>query len=101
MKLLQIIQKNFAYLGISPNQSHWNVKSAMDFFVFSSITVLGAVFLFFKANSFLEYTMNIYVTTAAFGVSIVFITMLFQKEKLFKLVEKFEEFVDESEYRKK
>lgn len=101
MKLFQIVQRNFAYVGISPNQAYWNEKSAKAVFIFSSFTVLGTAFLLYDANTFLEYTMNIYETTAVFGTGIVFLSMLFQKEKLFKSIEKLEKFVDKSEYREK
>lgn len=97
MKLFQIIQDNFAFVGISSNQPYWNAESAKTLFIFSLFTALGAMFLFFKANTFLEYTMNIYVTTAVLGTGISFLAMLHRKETLFELIDRLEEFVDESE----
>lgn len=99
MKLFQMVQENFAYLGISPCESCWNKKSAKAIYIFASFAVLGTVYLFFNATTFLEYTMNVYVTTAVFGTGLVFIAMLLQKERLFKLIEDLEKFVEESEYR--
>lgn len=100
MKLFQVVQKNFGFLGLSSNQSCWNVKSVIAFSIFSSATVLGTLFLFFNANTFLEYTINIYGTTTMFGIWMNLITMLIEKENLFKLIDDIEELVDESEYNK-
>lgn len=97
LKLFQVIQDNFAFVGISSNQPHWNAKSANTLFIFSLFTVFGAMFLFFEAHTFLEYTMNIYVTTAVLGTGISFLAMLLQEESLFELIDRLEEFVDESE----
>lgn len=97
-KLFQVIQDDVAFVGISPNRPHWNEKSAKSLFIFSLFTALGGIFLFFKANSFLEYTMNIYVTTAVFGTGISFLAMLYQKEKFFELINRFEEFAEKSEF---
>lgn len=60
---------------------------------------LSIVFLLFEANTFLEYTLNIYVDTTELGACIAFTAILFKREKLFELINEFVEFVDESEYR--
>lgn len=101
MKIFQVVQKNFAILGISPNQSYWNVNSKMAFFTYNLNTALGIMFLFLEANTFLKYTMNIYVTATVFLLSINHSATLFQKEKLFKLIDEMEKFGDESKYQKK
>ena len=98
MKLYQIVQKNFALLGISPNQSRCNQKSVFIFFILSLAITLGAVFIFFKANTFLEYTQNIYITITFFGMYISFLAILFQKGELFELIDYMEKNADESEY---
>lgn len=99
MKLFQVIQKNLAMLGISSNQQRYcNQKSVMTLFVYSLAITLSMVFLFFKADTYLEYTLNIYVTSTAFGACVGFIALLFQKGKLFKLIDELEEFFNESKY---
>lgn len=95
LKLFQIIQDNFAFVGIGSNQPYWNAKSAKTLFIFSLFTALGAMFLFFEANTFLEFTMSVYVTTAVLGTGISFLAMLNQKETIFELIDRLEEFVDE------
>ena len=99
MKIYQIVQKNFEILGISPNKSYWNKKSAKSFFIFNLVLISSILFLVLKANTFLEYTMNIYITTVVFAMWIGFIAMLFQKENIFQMMIRFEEFLNKSEYR--
>lgn len=98
MKLFQIVQKNFALLGICSNESRLNRKSVMIFLAFGLAINFGILFLFFKANTSLEYTNNIYMTTVMILSCIAFAIMLLKKGKLFKLIAKIEEFFDESEY---
>lgn len=98
MKLLQIVKKNFEFLGIGSKRSFSNnIKSVIAILIFSLSTSLGTVFLLFEANTFLEYTTNIYVTTTTFGALVEFISILFQKKNLFKLIDEMENFVDTSE----
>lgn len=99
MKLFQVVQEKFAFLGICAKQSlSNNVKSVMVFVIVGLGTAVGIVFLLFKANTFLEYTMNIYITTTLFGVWIEFIAIIFQKKNLFKLIDEIEEFYHKSKY---
>lgn len=56
MKHFQIIQKNFAHLGISSNQSHYNVKSAIVFLFIGFATNCSAAFLFFSRPTLLWNT---------------------------------------------
>lgn len=99
MKLFQPIQTNLALLGISSNQPHYfNQKSMTTLFIYSSTISLCIVFLFFTANNFLEYTLNVYVTTTAIAVCIAFMAILFHKENIFELIQECEKFVNESEF---
>ena len=99
MKLFQIIQKNFAFLGIRPIQPRFNWRSVTIFHIFTLAITFSAVFLFFKANTFLEYAQNAYVTTTVFTVWIGFLSFLIQKQKLFQLIDDFEKCADEREWK--
>ena len=98
MKLYQVCQKNFEFLGLIPNQPRCNQKSVTTFLILTLTFTLDAVFLFFKANTFLEYTQNAYITTTVFAAWIGFIIMVLQKQKLFELIDHMEKYGDESEY---
>ena len=95
MKLYQIVQKDFALLGISPNQPNFDQKSVMAFLIFSLGIISGTVFLFFKANTFLEYTQSIYATTTIFDAWIGFIIFLVKKEKILELMNDIEKYANE------
>lgn len=97
MKILQIVQTNFAILGISSNQSNLNRKSAMGIIVGGLAATSSAMFLLFKANSFVEYVNSFYVTTVLVAFYICFAVLLFSKEKIFKLIDKVDECVEGSE----
>lgn len=98
MKYFQIVQKKFDHLGISSIRSRCDGKSAKVFFILSLAIILGILFLFFEANTFLEYTINIYITTVVLACGISNTVVLFKKEKIFESIDNFEKFFDESEY---
>lgn len=101
MKLFQVLQENFTHLGISSNQSRFNRQSAIAFSFYSSTFLFCIFYFLFNANTFLEYTLNIFITTSIFGCLMVFVVVLFQSHKLFKLIEYIEEFCGESRFRNK
>lgn len=96
MKLFQVIQKNFLVLGISSNQPRLNGKLVKTCLVYALSVTLSAAFLFFEAKSFIEYTSNIYITTAVSVISTYFIVWILKLKKFFKLIENLENFYDES-----
>lgn len=96
MKLFQLIQKNFALLGISTNRSHLNGNSIMVFTFIGLAIISSAVFLLFKANSFVEYINTSYATNLLIACYIVFASLLFNKKKLFKLIDDIEISIEES-----
>lgn len=97
MKLFQIIQKNFAVLGVKANLSRFNGKLVKTCIIYSLGTTSSAAFLFFKAKTFVEFTSNIYVTTALAGISSYFIFWIIKLENFFKLIDNIEKFCEESE----
>lgn len=96
MKLFQVIQKNFEVLGISPNQRSTNGKLVATSLIYGLSITSSAVFLFFEAESFLEYTSNIYITTAIGVICTYFIIWLIKLEKFFKFIENLESFFGKS-----
>lgn len=93
----RIIQQNFALLGISANQSRFNWKSAMAFSSYGLAMSLCSAFLFLDANTFLEYTMNIFTTSTVLTSWIICLVLLVQKDKIFEMMIEFEAYYDKSE----
>lgn len=98
MKSFQIAKKNFEALGISSNQSRFNGKLAKTCLIYSLCSISSAAFLFFEAECFIEYTSNIYVTTALTGISTYFIFWILKLQNFFNLIDNLEKFFEESEY---
>lgn len=97
MKLFQVVQKNFAIVGISQNQPESTGKLVKTCSIYGLTFTLSALYLFFEAESFLEYTSNIYVTTAIAVISTYCIILILKLKKFFNLIEKLEKLIGNSE----
>lgn len=99
-KLFRTIQKNYARLGIVPNQSKcFRAKFClvMACLVYCSSTTSSVLFLIFEANTFTEFVNNIYITSAAIMINIFFIVIIIERDKLFEFIINIENLIDESE----
>lgn len=98
MKLFQIIQSKFAVLGITQTQSiqkqPFNQKILLAYFIYCFGWISSAVFLFQRANTFEEYTNNIYVTSATAIIIFCFTVVVLKMSKLFGLIEKCEKITE-------
>lgn len=97
MKLFQVVQTNFAFLGVSSNQARLNGNVVATCLLYGLSVTSSAIFLFFEANSFIEYTSNIYVTTALGVISTYFTIWIIKLEKFFILIDNLENFFEKSE----
>lgn len=97
MKLFRTAKDDFSFLGIASNQSRCNGKSAITIIIFGSSITLGVTFLLLEAPTFLEFTINIYVTAVLTVCCGAFTTILCEKKKLFGLINDVEKFIDKSE----
>lgn len=98
MKIFRIVEKNFARLGMSSQQPRLNWQSAISFSFFSLALFCASFFFFFKANTFIEYTLNIFVTITIFTAWIGYIVMLLQKQQMFQLIDEIEVYAADSKY---
>ena len=91
MKLFQEIQKKFAILGITKAQSiqkqPFNRKISWVYFMYAFTWVSCVAFLFKKANTFEEYTNNIYITSGATVVLFFFTIIIFKTAKIFEFID--------------
>lgn len=98
MKLFQVVLKNFSILGISSDHSKLNGKLVKTFLIYALGGSLSVAFLFYEAKTFMEYTSNIYVTTAIAVISTYFTILTLKSKKFFKLIDNLMIFIDESAY---
>lgn len=97
MKLFQLIQKNFSVLGITSNQTKYSrIKLVMTLIIYGLITTSSILFLVFEADTFDEFTNNIYITSGCVMMCIIFVIMAFKQGKLFELIDSFDKFIDKS-----
>lgn len=91
MKLFHSTQESFAILGITLDQSMQNnpfSKRVLAAFSSYILTIaLYTVFLFRDANTFWEYTDNIYTNSATMVIVACFIIVVFNMEKCFALID--------------
>lgn len=70
----------------------------MSTWLLYGLTITSSIlFLVLEANTFEQYTNNIYITSADCMLCIDFAIMVFKREKLFQLINAFKMFVDKSE----
>ena len=102
MKLFQSVQKSFAVLGITPNESirtdPYNRNIWKSFIVYSLTNVLNFAFFFLEANSFREYTEILFVYSCTMTIFIGFAIAAIQKKKLFNYINNCEKTINESEF---
>lgn len=99
IELFQIIQRNFAKLGISSSYSKQNVllnRNVLKASVFYSMnSTLNSIFLLLEASNFREYTDSIIATTSVFGILFCFMIVFFKMTKLFEFIENCERATNE------
>lgn len=99
MALFRLIRKNFESLGISLHQSKHRFNTKIVFISFSHCLncVSYFLFLFYEANTFWDYTNNIYAFSTAILIVTCFTIVIFQMRNLFELIDICEKFVDKIE----
>lgn len=93
MKLFQFVQKQFAILGIIPNQQQqpFNLKIRMVFVCYWTTNISNVLILIFKAKGFNEYTNSTFITSATTTVAICYTILILNMAKLFEFIEFSEE----------
>lgn len=100
MKYFQVVQKNLTVLGIAANRPVFNIKLVKICLFYGLDLTLSAVFLFSEAKTFLEYTSNIYITTALLVISSYFSIWILKLGKFFNLIDDVEKLSGKSETNK-
>lgn len=100
MKLFGSTQQNFSVLGITPNQSvqthPFNGKNSTTFFMYVLNCIFFLVYFFRVANSFGEYVISIYMTTATVVVAVNYTTLVCQSLNIFVFIENVEKMIETS-----
>lgn len=90
MKVFQIIQKNFATIGISPNlatPAHpFNGRIFVGLFILGSSIICNLIHMFYTAKSFADYTKSIIINSDTTLIIFALLIIVFNSEKLFKFI---------------
>lgn len=103
MKFFRAAQKYFAVVGFSSQQLFQehrpNERTLLAIFSLVIQLISSAVFLFYEANSSMEYTNSIYITSTVTLAAFNFSTMSWKQNNLFKFVKNLENAIQEREYK--
>lgn len=101
LRVLQSIQKNFAMLGIVPalvtQTFPLNEKVFLDFSILSSAIICNFTYTFSEANTFVEYTQSIFMSTLAALINFALLILILNIEKLFGIFNGFEDIANTSQ----
>lgn len=100
MKLFPIIRKNFEILGIilqHQQQSSFNKQIFFISFSYGLSCISYSLFLFYGANTFWEYTNNIYTNSATILIVICFVIINFRMKNLSELIDNCEKYIENNE----
>lgn len=100
MVLIQLINKYFAILGISSSQlqnSHkFNARARVTFLAYGSCISSNVMYIFLEVNNLVDFVECLFMAFAAFGSSVAFTIIIWKIEKLFELLNDFENIIQES-----
>lgn len=103
MQLFQTIQRRFELLGISLHQSMqnspFNRKIAVTFFIFTLTIASYNVYLFRVAGTFWEYTINIYSNSATSLAVFCYVIVVLKMKKIFAVVGACESIINDSKWK--
>lgn len=104
MKLFQHSLRGLVVLGLGPlyqstgQRYPINRKNALIQFILYSATGLCCAYLLYKANSFSEFAMSVYITTSFVLVAIVYSLCIWKNHIICELLTEFERIINESEW---
>lgn len=102
MKIFQVLQQNFAILGIDSSQSSrknpLNAKIFISLFMYGIFIVLSVFYILNEANNFEEYTTGIYSTASIVLTNICYVIITCTMANCFKFIDFLEITLNESEY---
>lgn len=102
MYIFQLTQRSFAIMGVYPNlwlRTHaFNGNIIKTYFIYLSSCILFFVYFFRVANSFSQYVISIYMTSATVVVLINFTTLVFQSQSVFEFIENIEKLIEKSKF---
>lgn len=99
-KVFQIIQRNLASAGITPNLLNQpypvNGKIFVGFLILGLFMCCNFKYTFYEAKTFVEYTQTVYVGSLAAVIFLALTIIILKVDKLFELIDECENIVQTS-----
>lgn len=100
MKVFQTLLKRFAIMGIHSEQltkNHlFNASNVTVLIIFVTSSIAAHAYLWFQANTFIEYGDSVYETSCVTVSNVDFVVVLWKMPKLFRFIEHLETFIVKS-----
>lgn len=98
MKLLQTVQKDFEYYGISSTHHKFNKRNWLTLSIFTLGTALHCAYLFCEAKTFQEYNQSIYMICTLVCAVVIFVVDILTMRIFYGCVDDAEQIVNHSEW---
>lgn len=98
MKILQIVQRNYAVLGIEPNKKYpFNKRLHFGFLLFGFTLISQFAYIFHVETGFMDYMNSICATSSTILMFVNFSTIVFKRALAFECIDFIEKRIDISE----
>lgn len=101
MKILKIVQRHYAIMGIclslqSTEKYPFNKRMLLGFLSFGYVIPSLYVYFLYVANGFMEHVMGICAISGTFLQSVGFATIVFKRHLVFECIDNLEKFIETS-----
>lgn len=102
IKLFQLLQKFYKFLGLdigSNSQCSLNLKNVFIFTSAAQLFISSTAFSLFKAQTVDDYSLSFFISITTFFATINFVVIAWEMANILRLIGKYEEFIGKSELR--
>lgn len=97
LKILQLLQKDFALYGVTEQQDPFFKRIILGFFLFSCAIISNGGYILFEATTFQEYANSIFFATALIAATAIYACTVWKKGELFNCINELDQIIDDSE----
>lgn len=101
LKIFQLIQKNFAIVGIDPNLVTQpypvNSKILLGFLILTASVICNLMYTLREATTYAEYSHSIYMFSFAVAIFVALVIILLNAKKLFSFINDCESLLNSGE----
>lgn len=98
MKIFESTIEFLAFLGITSDDSPFNLRALSTLLTFCIMVTLISSYLFFEAETFEAYTESIYLTSLICAIFVTYIILIWNKDNAFQFIDYWEKIAETSKY---